>query len=212
LPHVMFDVDGTLVLSDEFDGDCYIEAVYDVLGHSLDADWTKYTHITDAGILDQHISENVLHAQRNEIRADVKKAFTEKIASCLKKIPVQQVPGASDFISELRRLKNISLSIATGGWYETALMKLESACIDITDIPIASSNDHFSRPRIMEIAKEKTIGKTNAPCTYFGDGKWDKKACEVLGYYFVLVGKRAYHNQNIMDFRDKKQALAFIGL
>lgn len=210
--HVMFDVDGTLILSDEFDGDSFLEAVYEVLGHSLDTDWTKYTHVSDAGILEQHISENGLHAKRDAIRADVKKAFTEKIASCLRKNPIQQVPGASEFISELRRRENLSLSIATGGWYETALMKLESAEIDISGIPIASSNDHFSRTKIMEIAEEKAIGKIKAPCTYFGDGEWDKKACEELGYNFVLVGNRTYHNQNILDFKDEKRALTFIGL
>ena len=208
--HVMFDVDGTLVLSDEFDEDCFLEAVYEVLGHSLDSDWTKYTYVSDAGILDQHISESGLHAKRDDIRAEVKKAFTEKVSSCLKKNPVQQVPGASEIISELRRLENMSLSIATGGWYETALMKLESAGIDVTDIPIASSNDHYSRTRIMKIAEEKAIGKIKASCTYFGDGEWDKKACEELGYNFVLVGNRTYHNQNILDFKNKKQILRFI--
>ena len=210
--HVMFDVDGTLVLSDEFDGDCFLEAVYEVLGHRLDTDWTKYTYVSDAGILDQHISENGLQTKGDDIRADVKKAFTEKIANCLKKNPALQVPGASEFFSELRRLENLSLSIATGGWYETALMKLESAEIDISDIPIASSNDHFSRTKIMKIAEEKAVGKIKARCTYFGDGEWDKKACEELGYNFVLVGKRTYHNQNILDFKNGKQALAYIGL
>ncbi|MCP4768441.1 MAG: HAD family hydrolase [Gammaproteobacteria bacterium] len=208
----MFDVDGTLVLSDEFDGDCFLEAVYEVLGHSLDTDWMKYTYVTDAGILDQHISENGLHARRDNIRADVKKAFTEKIADYLKNNPAHQVPGASEFISELRRLENLSMSIATGGWYETALMKLDSAEIDISGIPIASSNNHFSRTKIMKIAEEKAVGKNEVPCTYFGDGEWDKKACEELGYNFVLVGERTFHSQNIMDFKNAKQALAFIGL
>ncbi|MES9904987.1 MAG: HAD family hydrolase [Sedimenticola sp.] len=212
LRHVMFDVDGTLVLSDEFDGDCFIQAVYEVLGHNLDTDWTKYAYVSDAGILDQHIRESGLQTKRDSVRADVKKVFTEKIANCLKKNPAQPVPGASEFISELRRLENLSLSIATGGWYETALMKLESAGMDISNIPIASSNDHFSRSKIMKIAEEKAVGKIKVPCTYFGDGEWDKKACEELGYNFVLVGKRTYHNQNILDFKSEKQALAYIGL
>jgi len=212
LHHVMFDIDGTLIISDEFDSNCYLEAVYEVLGHSLDTDWKKYTYVSDAGILDQHISENGLGARREKIHADVKGAFVDKIASHLKDNPVQQVPGASKFVNELRRIENLSLSIATGGWRESALMKLESADIDFVDIPIASSNNHFSRTKIMEIAKEKAIGKSKVPCTYFGDGVWDKKACEELGFNFVLVGEKTYHDQNIMDFKNAKQALAFIGL
>jgi len=208
----MFDVDGTLVMSDEFDGDCYLEAVYEVLGHGLDTDWTKYTYVSDAGILDQHISEKGLHSKRENIQADVKEAFINKIANYLKDNPAQQVPGASNFICELRRLENIKLSIATGGWLETALMKLESAEIDISNVPIASSNNHFSRTEIMKIAEDKAVGKNKVPCTYFGDGEWDKKASEELGFNFVLVGDRTHHYQNIMDFKNVNQALAYIGL
>ena len=210
--HVMFDVDGTLVMSDEFDGNCYLEAVYEVLGHCLDTDWMKYTYVSDAGILDQHISENGLHAKREKIHADVKGAFVEKIANYLKDSPAQQVPGASKFINGLRQIENLSLSIATGGWKETALMKLESADIDVVGIPIASSNNHFSRTEIMKIAEVKAVGKNSIPCTYFGDGEWDKKACEELGFNFVLVGERTYHHQNIQDFNNAEQAMAFIGL
>ncbi len=210
--HVMFDVDGTLVMSDEFDGNCYLEAVYEVLGHSLDTDWRKYTYVSDAGILDQHISESGLHAKREKIHADVKGAFADKIANYLKDNPVQPVPGASKFINELRQIENLSLSIATGGWRETALMKLESADIDVRDIPIASSSNHFSRTEIMKIARENAIGKNRVSCTYFGDGEWDKKACEELGFNFVLVGEKTYHHQNIMDFENVSQAMAFIGL
>jgi len=212
LHHVMFDIDGTLVLSDEFDSNCYVEAVYEVLGYRLDTDWTKYSYVSDAGILDQHISENGLHAKRDKIHVDVKRAFVDKIANHLKNNPVQQIPGAAKFINGLRRIENLTLSIATGGWYETALMKLESADIDVADIPIASSNDHFSRTEIMKIAEEKAVGKNRVACTYFGDGEWDKRACEELGFNFVLVGERTYHHQNIMDFDNATQAMAFIGL
>ncbi len=212
LHHVMFDVDGTLVMSGEFDGSCYLESVYEVLGHSLDTDWTKYAYVSDAGILDQHIRENGLQAKREKIHANVKRAFVEKIANHLKNNPAQQVPGASEFLNELHRIENLSLSIATGGWRETALMKLESADIDVVDIPIASSNDHFSRTEIMKIAEQKAVGKNRVPCTYFGDGEWDRKACEELDFNFVLVGERTYHHQNIMDFESASRAMAFIGL
>ncbi len=208
----MFDVDGTLVQSGEFDGICLNEAVYEVLGHYLDNDWTKYTHVSDAGILAQHISEFGLHARKDSICADVKKIFTKKIANHLKTKPVQQVPGASGFISELHRLENVRMSIATGGWSETAMMKLDSANIVTLGIPIASSNNHFSRTKIMKIAEEKAVGTNSVPCTYFGDGKWDKKACDELGYNFVLVGEGTFHDQKITDFKNTKQALEYIGL
>lgn len=208
----MFDVDGTLVMSDEFDGSCYLEAVYEVLGHSLDTNWKKYTYVSDAGILDQHIRESGLDDRKEEILADVKGAFIEKISNYLKDNPVQQVSGASKFLIELQQVANLTLSIATGGWRETALMKLEAADIDVRDIPIASSNNHYARTEIMKIAREKAVGNNEVPCTYFGDGEWDKIACQELGFNFVSIGERTYHYQNIKDFSNARQAMAFIGL
>jgi len=120
--------------------------------------------------------------------------------------------GASKFLFELRQIRDLTLSIATGGWHETALMKLEAADIDVRDIPIASSNNHYARTEIMKIAKEKAVGHTEVICTYFGDGEWDKLACEELGFNFVLIGERTDHHQNIRDFSDLEQAMPFIGL
>lgn len=208
--HVMFDVDGTLVMSDRFDGVCYLEAVCAVLGHSLDTNWEKYTFVSDTGILDQHIRENGLVAKRDEIHIQVKKAFVRKIIDHVIKTPVQQVAGASSFLDELRQQENLSVSIATGGWLETALIKLESAGIDIAGIPIASSNDHYSRVEIMKIAKKKAGVSIGTRCTYFGDGAWDKQACAQLGFNFVLVGDKIAHDQRIHDFNDKELALGFI--
>ena len=210
--HVMFDIDGTLVQSEAFDGECYLEAVLEVVGHRLDPDWTKYTHVSDTGILNQFLGEIGLQAERERVHAEVKAVFVAKIANHLKANAVQQVRGASEFIRALQRQGNIGLSIATGGWLETALMKLKSAEIDVSGIPIASSNDHFSRTEIMRIAEAKVVDGAGIPCTYFGDGEWDKKACEELGFNFVLVGEKVEHDQHLRDFMNNDQALAFLGL
>ena len=55
----IFDIDGTLIESFGFDGDCYINAVKEVLGevHIYD-DWGKYEKVTDSGILSQIMKEN----------------------------------------------------------------------------------------------------------------------------------------------------------
>ena len=210
--HVMFDIDGTLVKSYDFDGECYVEAVHKILGHQLDADWSKYINVTDAGILNQHIDEHGLQSKRKEIHADVKREFINSISTYLRNSPVQEVPGASEIISLLRKIDNLSLSIATGGWRETAILKLESAKIDVLDIPIASSDDHYSRIEIMKKAEEKAQVQKKITRTYFGDAEWDKKASEELGFNFVLVGDRTYHHQSIPDFSDTNRALEYIGV
>ncbi len=208
----MFDVDGTLVMSQAFDGDCYQAAVFEVLGQPLDTDWQRYHHVSDAGILDQHIDENGLEDDREIIAADVKRVFMRYIAEQLARHPVQPVSGADEFIQRLRGIDAINLSIATGGWGETALMKLASARIDISGIVLASSNDHHSRIEIMKIAERRSLTKSTLPCTYFGDGEWDRRACAQLGFNFVMVGADADHHQRIADFDDARLALSFLGL
>lgn len=49
----MFDIDGTLIESDDFDSECFTEAVKEVTGFDIDTDWSRYEHVTDAGILNE---------------------------------------------------------------------------------------------------------------------------------------------------------------
>ena len=208
----MFDVDDTLLLSDDFDGDCFLAAVETVLGQRPDDDWTRYTHVSDAGILDQLIDEAGRASERVALQAAVKENFTERIATHLARHPVEALPGAAGFLLHLRRLDAVSLSIATGGWRETALLKLESAGLEITGLPLASSSDHHARIEIMRHARRLATGADEAPVTYFGDGEWDRRACAELGFDFVLVGSRTQHSTRIDDFTDIAGILSLIGL
>ena len=207
----MFDVDGTLVDSFGFDGDCFVAAVESVLGLRPDDDWTRYTHTSDAGILDQLIDEAGRAEDRTALHDAARLAFTERIGNRLASQPAEALPGAIEFLAQLRRIDHVSLSIATGGWRDTARLKLESAGIDINDLPLASSSDHVARVEIMRHAR-RLGGDTQAPVTYFGDGEWDRRACAELGFDFVLVGSRTRHSQQIDDFIDVERTLALIGL
>ncbi|MFT5706770.1 MAG: hypothetical protein ACI9ES_001057 [Oceanospirillaceae bacterium] len=53
----MFDIDGTLVNSYEFDEECFIAAVYEVLGHNLDSNCNNYKHVTDSEMLTKHLKK-----------------------------------------------------------------------------------------------------------------------------------------------------------
>ena len=208
----MLDIDGTLVESFEFDEDCYLDAVHKVLGQKIDSDWSKYEHVTDTGLLYKHIELNGLCNQKIEIHTEVKSVFTNNIRKHINQSPVQAVSGALTFVKRLKQMPNVSLSIATGGWAETAQMKLNSAGFDISGIPMASSNDHYSRKEIMKIALVKSKVSDIEKVTYFGDAEWDKRACKELNFNFVLVGNRFQHNQSISNFKLFEQACNYIGL
>ncbi|MCF6283510.1 MAG: HAD family hydrolase, partial [Candidatus Polarisedimenticolaceae bacterium] len=116
------------------------------------------------------------------------------------------------FLEKLREMNDVVLSIATGGWLESAELKLNSAGINIKNIPVASSNDHYCRTKIMKIAEQRATNGNAINNTYFGDGVWDKKACGELGYNFILVGNNASHSQRIINFSSQKKAFEYIGL
>ncbi len=206
----MFDIDGTLVESYEIDSQCFIEAVKDITGLSINSDWSKYQHVTDSGILNEVLLSDGC-PNKEEIKIKVKQLFLKKLKASLAHQPVKEVLGASAFLKLLESKNNVVVSLATGGWRESAILKLESAGINFSSIPLVSSNDHHSRIEIMKRASE-IVANNQCPCTYFGDGTWDKEASSQLGYKFVLVGSKFSHNPSIINFQSTQSALACIGL
>lgn len=210
--HVMFDIGGTLVKSMDFDSRLFVQAIEEELGHSVNTVWSKYKHVTDTGIIAEIATEFGRREDAPFIEERIKKKFLIKMEDYLDKNPTQEVEGASNFIDYLPAHEKVEVSIATGGWKESALMKLQSAGLFREAIPVATSNDHYSRVEIMKTAKGMMGSDSNMKCTYFGDAIWDKRACEELAYNFILVGDEMIHGQYISDFLDVDKALNFIGL
>jgi phosphoglycolate phosphatase-like HAD superfamily hydrolase len=209
---VMFDIDGTLVESYDFDSECYKLAVFDVLGVKVNSDWGQYQHVTDAGILSEIIESQSLQNEYESIFTEVKKHFILRVRKYISNHKVLAIAGASDFLSMLASRGDVKISLATGGWSETARMKLEAAGIKCSDIPIASSCDHYSRIEIMRVAEARSGEHRFKSKTYFGDGSWDKKASKSLNYNFVAVGSRITSSKSIHDYSDSQAVLRCIGL
>jgi len=209
---VMFDIDGTLVNSSSFEDACYSKAVREVIKHPVDTDWTKYINATDSGILNEIIDRNDLDRDRDNIHREVKLSFISHIKAHLHHTPVNEIEGASAFMQLLRQRDDVVLAIATGGWAETARLKLESAGIDYSGIAFSSGSDHAGRVGIMKIAEAKCseIGLTSK--SYFGDAIWDKKASYELGFNFILVGNQISHAKQILNFNNSDKVLELIGL
>lgn len=208
----MFDIDGTLVKSYNFDSGCYQSAVFDVLGVKVNLDWEQYQHVTDAGILSEIIASRSLQNEYESIFTEVKRQFILRVRKYISNHEVLPITGASEFLSTLASREDVKISLATGGWSETARMKLDAADINHSDIPIASSCDHYSRIEIMRVAEIRSGEHRFKSKTYFGDGSWDQKASKSLSYNFVAVGSRITNSKAIHDYSDSQAALRCIGL
>lgn len=184
---VIFDIDGTLVDSTEFEGRLYVAAVVGELGPvSIRSSWGDYEHVTDSGILRQICRENGLDAAGCEGR--VRARFGELVSEHLRRQgSCEPLPGAQRLFDELCTL-GVQIGIATGGWGHTARMKLQHAGFDVSRIPLASSDDGHERIRIME--RCRTMMPAMEQTIYVGDGEWDGTASEILGWRFIGVGNR----------------------
>ncbi len=209
---VLFDIDGTLVESYDFDTECFQKAVNDVLGVTIGPGWSRYHHVTDSGIIAEVIEKLGFQSDSERITKEVKERFVSRVADYISCHDVFPIPGACAFLSQLVARENVAVAFATGGWSESATMKLGAAGISFPSIPLASSSDHYSRMEIMRLA-ERCVGNGHYDSiTYFGDGPWDQKASETLGYNFVSVGNRISSPQSIRDYIQADVAFRYIGL
>lgn len=212
---VSFDLDGTLVDSETFDGQLYVEAVRSVLGIEIDSDWSGYRHRTDSGILTEILERSSLNGDCSSIHSAVKRHFTnlvaEAVAACDGILP--EIPGARDFILHLMEYPRARGAVATGGWRETSLIKLRAIGIDPARLSIASSSDAVRKADIMRIAERRALPYGGAKrATYFGDTRYDRETSRELGYDFIAIGDNVEHHVKYPDFRDADSILRNLGL
>ena len=82
---------------------------------------------------------------------------------------------------------DLSSAIATGGWRESAQLKLDAAGLNRFGIPLATSDDAPDRKDIMRIVLGHP-GTGFDSITCYGDGALARIASQQLGWNFVAVG------------------------
>ena len=89
----MFDIQGTLVESFDFDDECFVQAIENVLGIKVDSDWSKYANVSDPGILDEIIEANDIAVDRDLVHKDVKARLRNYLATYLDLYKLKQIEG-----------------------------------------------------------------------------------------------------------------------
>lgn len=187
---IIFDIDGTLTDSVKMDDACFTQALQEVAGLNLaDTNWSNFKHVTDIG-LTQEAFQRTFQREPGDIEIrTIKEHFYTLIKE--RRDEVHEIPGARMVFQKLLHQPNTACALATGGWKETALLKLNHIRLDIGDSILTSANDHFDRKVITQLAITQALNRYGLrqfhSITYVGDGLWDFKTSESLGIHFVGI-------------------------
>lgn len=197
---IIFDIDGTLLNSMRIDSKYYVRSITEEFGiQDVNEDWSVYNKITDSGIFEE-IYLN--HFKKKPDDVDFKKhenKFYKILKSIFENQPdkISEIPGVQKIIAKLKSLKNYFISIATGSYKKTALLKLNHINISENDFPLSTANDDKSRENVVKncINKSKKFYKMNAfdKIISIGDGIWDLKTAYNLKLSFIGIGKNKFN-------------------
>ncbi|WP_203256240.1 HAD family hydrolase [Hyunsoonleella ulvae] len=209
---IVFDIDGTLLDSVRVDDDCFKDVFKTLYNIDLStADWSKFKHVTDTGltveIFDKWLHRIPTQDEINLIKHEFYKLLNHKIHE------ISTVYGALEFIDYISSHTDFKIAFATGGWEETAKLKCSTFGLQLEQYILKSSNDHFDRTKIMQLAIDEALLRTKTDgfdkIVYFGDGLWDYKSTLKLGIDFIGVDyhgsgklKKAGCETILKDFSD----------
>lgn len=211
---IIFDIDGTLTDTHHVDSISFEKAILEVLPiSSIDTVWHHYQHSTDLGITTEIIQAKLLRNPHQEEIDAIKNKFVTNLTTAFKNYPATCTPvnGAQEIFASISTL-GWDIAIATGGWKESALLKLQTASIPHAAIPIANSNDHAEREQIIAIAIERSRAhykKSYSKIIYIGDKLWDWVAAKNLNIHFIGIGDElgSINNKDFSHIQDYTNAM-----
>lgn len=193
MPLIIFDVDATLVYSDKLDSKAFAQTYKDIYGLPFPSiDWSTYPHVTDDTILktviQQHFQRPVTEQEREKFKAIFIATIIENRQ--LKPTDYKIVPGAKEIIELLIKNSSYTVGIATGGWKDPAVMKLNFVNIPTSPLLISGADGKATRHEIIEevIAQAHEKKASFDLIIYVGDAIWDVKTTRDMK--IPLVGVR----------------------
>jgi phosphoglycolate phosphatase-like HAD superfamily hydrolase len=189
---VMFDIDGTLTQTVRADEICYIRALEEAFDFKeINQDWSSYPHCSDSGILEELFQKRRGRSPFPAEISDVQSWFVALLHAAAASDPFGPIPGAESFINGLLSRPEFAISLASGGWECSSRLKLASAGLGFSGLPAAFSDKAHAREDIMRASlahAARHYGRTSFDTVfYFGDGIWDVRAAQNLGYQFIGI-------------------------
>ncbi|WP_417384010.1 HAD family hydrolase [Gimesia sp.] len=192
----LFDIDGTLTDTSDIDTACFVQALIDVFGlQEVNTDWSLYPDVTDSAVTTRLVELQRGQAPTESEMDRIREHFYSLLQTAFVHSPEQCLPiaGGPRFLNSLARDPETAIAFATGGWEQTARLKLKLSGYDHGQYPLASANDAFTRTNICSLAVERAQQQYSVTdfetIIAFGDGIWDARAAAELGYRFVGIAQ-----------------------
>ena len=133
---------------------------------------------------------------------------------------ITEIKGAKDTLRSLISYPDFLIAFATGGWKETAILKLSVIGFELGETILISSNDHFDRSEITRLAINHGLSRAGLmefeTVTYVGGGLWDMHTTNKLGINFIGVDNQrnnqlsnARATQVVNDLEDLQQIISW---
>ena len=190
----IFDIDGTLTDTNGVDDDAYRTAVAAAIDVAPDViDWSGALHVTDAEIFRHLCSVHGRGEPSLELMTRARTQFVEQLTSTLDDEPHRfvEIPGAGAMLERLAT-DGWCVALATGGWGQSARLKLRAARLEIDDAVLACADDGISRADIVQLARVRAqsfYGKRFDRVVSIGDGVWDATTATSLDLPFIGIAQ-----------------------
>ena len=199
---VIFDVDGTLIYSERRDSQSFSEAFLQTFNHPIPTiDWHTYPHVTDTNIFDHLMTQLFGRAATPDQMNTFMSAYLEKLASKRAQSPehYRMVPGSKACLEQLTQLPDTIVGIGTGGWKQTAALKLDHVRIAFDHIFFHGADGHYTRESIIEavINEARSVHPNIEKIVYIGDALWDVKTTRNMNLPFI--GIRWRNDKHILE-------------
>ena len=193
MKYIIFDIDGTLTNTTKVDDKCYIESFESLFKISIKGvKWSQIENVTDWGITEELIANKLNRKVTNDDILSLKALFLAKLEEEfeLDQSNFNEIKGASGFYKSIKDDNQFRIGIATGGWEETANLKLKAIGINPQSVAYSNSNKFKQRESItLDVIDQLNSISSVKPdeIIYFGDGKWDYDTCKKIGIRFIGI-------------------------
>lgn len=191
----VFDIDGTITNSVPAHHRSFEKAFGDVGITDVDKNWSGYTHHTDSWIFAEVFRKTFGRDPTPQEKNEFARALNDNFEAELVAEPLQQMPGALEFIRRIAADVQSGYAFATGSFRKPAVRKLTTVGLEFPHDLLVSADEFETRDDIVSAAiaaARKYFGVAEfLEVVSIGDGYWDLLTARNLKLEFVGIAAGA---------------------